>query len=110
MSFLKMWRICFICPDRSPGATTFGNEKAKNSGVSSGVSWFWDSVRFRAPWCSSVARSLLILLEGASRGEGELGGVGEIERESWGRVAGIPLRAQRRPSPSPGDRAFTLGA
>jgi len=39
----------------------------RKSGVSSGVSWFWNSVRLRALWCSPVARNLLILLKGAVR-------------------------------------------
>jgi len=39
----------------------------RKSGVSFGVSWFWNSVRLGALWCSSVAHNLLILLEGAVR-------------------------------------------
>jgi hypothetical protein len=36
------------------------------SGISSGVSLFWNSVHVRAVWCASFRRSLLILLDRAS--------------------------------------------
>ena len=37
--------------------------KLARVGVSSGVSWFWNSVRACAVWCALLARNLLTLLE-----------------------------------------------
>jgi hypothetical protein len=37
----------------------------RKSGVNSGVSWFWDSLRARALWCSERIWNLLILLHRA---------------------------------------------
>ena len=39
--------------------------KLARVGVSSGVGWFWNSVRARAVWCALLTRNLLSLLEGA---------------------------------------------
>jgi hypothetical protein len=52
-----------LCPKIAPASSA--NRKLSPLGVNSGVSWFCDSVRFRALWCCSLARNPLILLEGA---------------------------------------------
>jgi hypothetical protein len=46
-------------------AALSANRKLAQLGVSSGASWFCDSVRFRAPWRVPLPWNLLILLVGA---------------------------------------------